>query len=454
MNSDSARVRPFGQTGSRTGTRGTTRIGGNSRSGAARPGRAVRAKHWWRRTRLRVQGAWRTGTQAITPLGWFVLAVVVTGVLTGAMLGWIEGWFVAVFGAILLLIGVPFLLGSRAYRIRLRLARANAIAGGTVPLTIEIENTAGRPQLPAVAELPIGDALREVTVPLLGAHHATALPLEVPATRRGVIRVGPITVARRDPLGLLRREVTWQDRHLLHVHPVTVRLPPNSAGLVRDLEGQPSARLTDSDLSFHAVREYMPGDAVRHIHWKSTAKTGAIMVRQYEESQTARVAVLFDARPEEYANDDEFELGVSVAASLSVQAVREGRERFVASAWAPGRLRPSIDGLEELPSRDPVQLLDAWAELLHAADGLPIERLARSLAESGRSLSIVVIVTGSVPSLSRVRRAAIAFPPDVQVLAVRCDLLADPKLTRIEPLTHLTVGALGDLPQLLLRGAQ
>src|SRR5690606_16700627 len=124
-----------------------------------------------------------------------------------------------------------------------------------------------------------------------------------------------------------------------------------------------------------AVREYVPGDAMRHIHWKSTAKTGTLMVRQYEESQTARVAVLFDARRAEYASDDEFELGVSIAASISVQAVREGRDRFVASAYTPGRLRPRIDGLEELPSRTPAQMLDAWAELGHATEGLPIEQL-------------------------------------------------------------------------------
>ncbi|XPP27582.1 MAG: DUF58 domain-containing protein [Leucobacter sp.] len=450
MSTDSRRGRPLGQTGTRT----RTRLGATTRTSGARPGRGVRAKRWWRRTRRSLSRGWRVAAQAITPIGWFVIAVVLTGIVAGAALNWVEAWFVAVLGAILLLIGLPFLLGSRAYRIRLLLGRANVVAGGTVQLRIEVENTAARPQLPAVAELPIGDALRELTVPLLGPHHTTTLPLEVPANRRGVIRVGPITVARRDPLGLLRREVTWRDRHLLHVHPVTVQLPPNSAGLVRDLEGQASTRLTDSDLSFHAVREYMPGDAMRHIHWKSTAKTGAIMVRQYEESQTARVAVLFDARPEEYANDEEFELGVSVAASLSVQAVREGRERFVASAWTPGRMRPSIDGLEELPSRDPVQLLDSWAELESAVDGLPFERLARSLAESGRSLSIVVIVTGSVPELARVRRASIAFPPDVQVLAVRCELLAEPKLQRFDPLTHATVGALGDLPQLMLRGAR
>jgi len=448
---ETTRSRRLWQTGTRTGTR--TRFGDTTRAGGGRARRGAHAKRWWRHTRRRLRRGWNTVTQAITPVGWFVIALALAGLVTGAAFGWIEGWFVAVFGALILLVGLPFLLGSRAYRTRLLMSRPNVVAGGSVELSVEIENTAGRPQLPAVAELPVGDALRELTVPLLGPHHATTLHVEVPTARRGVIRVGPLTVARRDPLGLLRREVTWRDRHLLHVHPATALLPPNSAGLVRDLEGQASRRLTDSDLSFHAVREYAPGDAVRHIHWKSTAKTGAIMVRQYEESQTARVAVLFDARREEYASDDEFELGVSVAASLSVQAVREGRERFVASAWTPGRLRPSIDGLEELPSRDPAQLLDAWAELEHAVEGLPFERLARGLAESGRPLSIVALVTGSVPELARVRRAAVAFPPDVHVLAVRCETLAEPKLQRIEPLTLATVGALGDLPQLMLRGA-
>ena len=382
-----------------------------------------------------------------------MLTVALIGLTLALSLGWIEAGYVAVVAALLLVIALPFLIGSRAYRTVLSVSRANVVAGGEVHLTVDVQNTAARPQLPAVIELPVGDALRELTVPLLGPHQNVLLPVTVPATVRGVITVGPLTVARQDPLGLLRREMTWRDVHHVHVHPSTVLLPPNSAGLVRDLEGQASKRLTDSDLSFHAVREYVPGDAMRHIHWKSTAKTGQLMVRQYEESQTARLAVLFDAKREEYASDEEFELGVSIAASISVQSVREGRESYVASAWTPGRLRPRIDGLEELSTRDAVQLLDAWSELGQATEGLPIEVLARNLAHSMRNLSIVVLVTGSVPALDRMRRAAISFSPDVHVLAIRAELLADPAAKRIDSLTVATIGALGDLPQLMMRGA-
>ncbi len=443
-------TRTRGRTQTRTRTRamgdGTTAL-----SAAAR--RRVQTKRWFKRTWRTLRRGTLAVTRAITPLGWFVCFVGVAGLVAGIAFSWVEAWFVAVCAALVLLIATPFLIGSRAYHTSISVSRANVVAGGEVHLEIGVQNAAARPMLPAVIELPVGPALRELTVPLLGAHHSTVLPVAIAAERRGVIKVGPLTVARQDPLGLLRREMTWREVHRVHVHPKTVLLPPNSAGLVRDLEGQASKRLIDSDLSFHAVREYAPGDAMRHIHWKSTAKTGTLMVRQYEESQTARLAVLFDARREEYASDDEFELGVSIAASISVQAVREGRERFIASGYVPGRVRPRIDGLEELQSRDPVQMLDSWSELNHAPDGLPIEYLARALAHSARDLSIVVIVTGSAPDMDRLRRTAISFAGDVHVMAIRAELLADPGAYRVDSLTVATVGALGDLPQLMVRGA-
>ena len=109
-----------------------------------------------------------------------------------------------------------------------------------------------------------------------------------------------MTITRGDPIGILRRELRWPDVQRIHVHPVTVPLPSTSAGLIRDLEGTPSSTLVDADLSFHAVREYVVGDSQRHVHWKSTAKTGKLMVRQYEESRHARIAIILDLDTESY----------------------------------------------------------------------------------------------------------------------------------------------------------
>ncbi|MFC5337496.1 DUF58 domain-containing protein [Leucobacter denitrificans] len=450
MNTESSSRAPDWGTGTGSRTYGTTRWGDTgSTSKVSTQRRKVR--RWWRRNRRRVQRTWRRSTQTITPTGWFVLAFTLLAIVLGASLGWIEAWFVAIAGVVLLLIALPFLIGNRAYLIRLSIDRLRVVVGGGVHLSIDIENAGVRPALPATAELPVGDSLREIAVPFIGGRGEVSIPLTIAADQRGVVEVGPITLARRDPLSLLRREVTWRDRHLVHVHPQTVALPPGSAGLVRDLEGAASRRLTDSDLSFHAVREYVHGDALRHVHWKSTAKTGTLMVRQYEESQTARTAVLFDANRAEYGSDEEFELGVSVAASLALQAVREGRERYIASAWNPGRMRASIDGLEEIPSDTTQQLLDGWAELEAAEEARPIEALARALADSRRPLSVVTLVTGSNVDPNRLRRAAVAFPPDVAVIAIRCEQLADPAAHFIDSTWMLTIGQLGDLPQLQMR---
>lgn len=442
----------FGRTATRGGTVGATALGDTLGKTGRVAGRGRRTRRWWRRNRRTLQRRWRQTAQTVTPTGRFVLLVTILAGVLALSLAWVEASVVAVAGALLLLVALPFLLTSRAYAIAIKIDRSRVVAGGTVHASVDVVNSAARPALPATAELPVGDALRELHIPLIGPGGHTEIAAPVPALQRGVIAVGPVTLARRDPLGLLRREVTWRDRHRVHVHPLTATLPTGSAGLVRDLEGASSRRLTDSDLSFHAVRDYVHGDAMRHVHWRSTAKTGHLMVRQYEESQTARAAIIFDANRAEYASDEEFELAVSAAASLSLQAVREGRERYVASQWGFGRKRSSVDGLEEIPSRTPTQLLDAWAELEQAEDVRPIEWLARSLAQSRRPLSVVSLVTGSNPSVARLRRAAAYFPGDVAVVTVRAELLAEPAVQLLDVCTLVTLGAIGDLPQLMVRG--
>lgn len=450
MSTDTSRA-PATHTG--TGSFGTSTRGGETTRGQARPATpARRVKRWWRSNRKRLRRVWRHTRETVTPAGAFVIGMAVLSGVLAATLDWVEAWFVCAVFIVLLLVGLPFLFGSRAYLIRLTVDRLRVVVGGSVSLSVEVENANARPALPASAELPVGEALREISVPFIGPRGSVSLPVEVEAASRGVIEVGPVTLARQDPLGLVRREVTWRDLHRIHVHPRTVYLPPGSAGLVKDLEGASSRRLTDSDLDFHAVREYVPGDALRHVHWKSTAKTGTIMVRQYEESQTARAAILFDADRAGYASDAEYELAVSAAASLGLQSVREGRERFIASQWVPGRLRPAIDGLEELPSQTAAQLLDAWSELEPAEEAMPIERLARGLAESRRPLSVVSIITGSLPDPARLRRAAVSFPEDVRVQLFRCEQLAEPTARLVDACTLFTLGTLGDLPQLMFRG--
>ena len=158
--------------------------------------------------------------------------------------------------------------------------------------------------------------------------------------------------------------------------------------MIRDLEGSPTRRLVDSDMSFHAIREYAPGDARKQIHWKSTAKTGRLMVRQYEESRRSRMAVVLGVAAAEYADADEFELAVSCAASLGLRAVRDARDVAIVtgSADPAGRART--------PPRDLAHPGD-----LAARDARRLQRVERLESTMSRR--------GGLPPHRRVGRAAV-----------------------------------------------
>ena len=317
-----------------------------------------------------------------------------------------------------------------------------------------MRNHGHRVALPGRIDIPVGAGLVEFGVPLLRPGHTVAQPLDIPGLRRGIITVGPATTVRSDPIGLLRREHAFEDVHEVYVHPRTTELPSTSAGLIRDLEGSPTRRLVDSDMSFHAIREYTTGDSRRHIHWKSTAKTGKLMVRQYEESRRSRMAVVLGVAEQEYADADEFELAVSCAASLGLRAVRDARDvEIVTGSEIPRVVRGRLRAIRHIPSGAPRTMLDGFSGVDLLESTMPVSEVCRLTAESGDRLSIAFVVVGSRVPLTRLQQAALAFPADTSVVAVMCDERAHPRMKTLSGLSVLTVGTLDDMAGLLLRGA-
>ncbi|HKT57496.1 MAG TPA: DUF58 domain-containing protein, partial [Microbacterium sp.] len=347
----------------------------------------------------------------------------------------------------------PFLFGASGYAVAVRLAHERVVAGATVDADVHVRNTGVRTVLPGRLDLPVGAGLIEIGVPLLRGGHEVTRHLEIPAVRRGVIRIGPPAAVRSDPVGILRRERRWEARRELFVHPRTVPVPAVSGGLIRDLEGSPVQRLVDADMSFHAIREYLPGDAQRQIHWKSTAKTGRLMVRQFEQTLRSRLAVVLSLDEGDAASEEEFELAVSCAASLAVQAVRDGRDVEVVTGTDLPRTERTR-AIEVLRAPAPRPLLDGFSRIDQAENPLPLEEVCRLTAETADSLALAFIVCGSPVTTARLRRAALAFPPDTAVVAVIADPTAHPRRQVLPDLTVLTVGVLVDLPGLMFRAVQ
>ncbi|MEO0794099.1 MAG: DUF58 domain-containing protein [Verrucomicrobiota bacterium] len=147
---------------------------------------------------------------------------------------------------------------------------------------------------------------------------------------RGEYTLGPVTLRISDPLGLFIFNRTIDLPQTFWVYPEVVGMPPpppaeGSPDIVP--EGMPVARSGDSDLQY-GVREYVPGDPFRHIHWPQTGKCGELMVREYEQITPANTYLLLDLPLIGRAGTGKFsteEYGVQLVASIAAQMLHGGQ---------------------------------------------------------------------------------------------------------------------------------
>lgn len=415
-------------------------------SGHEHPGRQVNPRGFWS---VLVDGCVWLG-RIVTPIGWASAFTVAAGFGAGYLLGWVEA---VVFGWAILavvVVAVLFVVGRTAFDITVALPLERVVAGQSAHGTVGVTNRARRRVPAGRLELQIGDRSAEFALGSLRRGARFENGFAVPTTRRGVIPVGPARTIRSDPFGLFRRELVWGTPIPLYVHPVTVAIPSMSTGFVRDLEGAPTRDLTVSDISFHALREYAPGDEPRTIHWKSTARTGSYMVRQFEETRRSHLLVALSVAPDDYALDDEFELAVSVAGSLGVRAIRDGRSlSVVVGERTPDGAKRPVHAVRALDTISPSRLLDGLALLERDTPAIRIGELARLAAASATGISVAFLICGSSPTAGQLRAASARYPAGVEVIAVVCDPGAVPGLRRAGGLSVLRVGYLSDLQKSL-----
>jgi hypothetical protein len=403
----------------------------------------------------RVTSAWWSEvTDVVTGLGWTVASLTAVAFVVGYVFHLREVVLVGFAGAFLVVVAAVALIGRSRLVIRMELPTHRVAVGDPAGVSVVAENPSRIPSVASSVELPIGAGLVDVALPPIGAHGTVRREVPVPTVRRGVLDVGPVTGVRQDPVGLVRREIIWTEREQVIVHPRTVAIPSTSTGLVRDLEGQATSDLSPSDIAFHAIREYMPGDDPRTIHWKSTAKTGALMVRQFEDTRRSHLVIALGVSRTEFADDEEFELAVSAAASLGTRAIRDGREvTVVVSERTPEFAKRPVYRVHPLPTVTPTRLLDDFATVGLAGACLPIAEVSRIVGAEAAGISVAFLVVGSSVGLGALRLAATRFPVGVEVVAVICESEAPPRFIRVPGLTVITIGYLDDLRHALHRSA-
>jgi uncharacterized protein (DUF58 family) len=166
--------------------------------------------------------------------------------------------------------------------------------------------------------------VKETPVPAIPAKGEVEVRVELEPLRRGVLQFGGVTLARPDPFGLFRGFVRVPLVQTTLVLPKRYPLPAIAMpGAMKYQEGgvAMASNIGRSD-EFVSLREYRRGDPYRHIHWRSWAKIGKPIVKEFEDEFFVRHALVLDTFIDD-PRSEAFEEAVSVAASFACTLITQ-----------------------------------------------------------------------------------------------------------------------------------
>jgi uncharacterized protein (DUF58 family) len=258
-------------------------------------------------------------TAAATPklLGYSGLAA--AGLLAALVLGRPELAVLATPFALVTALGLTF---ARRPEVKLDVdpPRERAVQGETLELAVRIESDTGLEALELVVDLPPGLAVEERAI---AARVPARVPLErriaVRCTRWGGYRPGSVLARARDPIGLFTYELGAAQARPLRVYPLEESLRALvRPGKTQTFSGNEVARLKGDGIEFADMRPFVPGDRVRRINWRASARRGELWVNEAHPERNADVVVFLDAFAE--ARDEAagtLDLAVRAASSLA-----------------------------------------------------------------------------------------------------------------------------------------
>ncbi len=251
---------------------------------------------------------------------------------------------------------------------------------------------------PTVAHQPYGELQVRTVIPRLRQGERGVRTYRLPTTRRGIFDIGPVEVTRRDAFDLFHTSRRHGKPERIWVYPRVLAFRPLPVGLTRHLEGPSSDTSPQGNVTFHRLREYVVGDDLRLVHWRSSARTAQLVVKHNVDTSQPYTVVLLDQRPDGYAGET-FEEAVDIAASVLVAS---------AANKAPVELRLTDATTIGGPRlREVGPLIDHLTGVGADADGsLRAQLLSLRRARGGTAL---VVVTGAIdladlPYLAGLRR--------------------------------------------------
>ena len=272
------------------------------------------------------------------------------------------------------------------YVVRRSIHPSSGMAGAPVTVEVTVSSARTRPEHLLHTD-PAPQALGGVRrFPLACGPGTSTLRYQVVPSRRGRYMIPPGYLTWTDPFGVVRsREAATAATELVvfpRVEPLRGRSP---AGTRSSGSSTASSAAVASGSEYFATREWRPGDDMRRIHWRSTARMGRIMVRQEEQPKRDRATVVLDNRSASYPDGWEgaaaFERAVEAAASLVHHFLVEGfGVRLVTATGVGGGTRGAPFGAG--PAHHTL-LMTALATVSLADEHAPVHHLAAAGGDAG-----------------------------------------------------------------------
>jgi uncharacterized protein (DUF58 family) len=263
----------------------------------------------------------------VKPRGIGVVAAAVVLLGLGFRFGYPDLALLGAAAATAVLSGAGFAFWRPRLHVERRADPERVARGDPARMTLTVRNTSRLRAANLLAADRCGGT--DIPVPLLRLRPGrdTTVGYPVPTHRRGVVPVGPLRITRGDPLGLIALARTYGEITKVWVHPRIHLLRAVPAGMARSLDGRID-KVPHGTITFDSLREYVVGDELRRVHWRSSAKVGELMVREQLDTSEPTIVVLLDdravAHPEvRDATAASFEDACEAAASIVAAAVRE-----------------------------------------------------------------------------------------------------------------------------------
>jgi uncharacterized protein (DUF58 family) len=206
--------------------------------------------------------------------------------------------------------------------------------------------------------------------------------------RRGRYRLGPLVVESSDPLGVMRLKRVVDKGQDVIICPATQELPffQAEAGPLRN-------KLLSQEVgAFSGIREYVPGDSLNRVHWRSSAHTGKLIVKEFEVDRSERIWVMPDLNKTVNAGngvDTTAEYIITIAASIVKKYADAGRPVGLIAHSASFHHYPARSGHLNM-----WRIMEALA-LMQTDGRMPLSRLIYRSREQLTGNSVVVFITAS-----------------------------------------------------------